>query len=394
MPLAEIGVKELHFKLTVVTPVHIGSGETLNPWELAKANQVENQYWLVDLDRWLGEYQGEGLFLPGQREINQALSNRLLAGQTTPPAEVCRGVVFAPTAQGPHNGLPNALGRGLVRATQRELDGGLRIPGSSLKGVIATAWARKRLKAWRQENPNVDGTQRDPAQAWQTYQIAGLGSFDTNPLSCIRVPDLVLPECPSHLLEAHRAYASGLFNSGDTGNARRNYPVNRGWVEAIAPGATVTFSIQVLERTWQRRQRESGLHGWGEAGRSPSEQILEALQEYGQFMSNATANAVGNIQGSNLPAFPKEGIRLPLGGKTHNFTKTVLPNRVSGWGENVLNRADGANAQAAKADPWSVGRHTLVLVRRSPVKLPIPFPNVDTPTAFPLGWISLEPLPG
>jgi hypothetical protein len=376
--------KRLVLKLRTLTPVHIGSGQYLTlPDLVARPNSAGgHEYTLVNLEAWMSH---PSFPKKGPQESVENFFMRIHK-EGKPPEEFCWDVIRVPDSAvaNNQNDFIDALrkaGQSGVSATQREADGRLRIPGSSIKGMLVTAWLRAGY-------PNE--------------------RFDRSPFSCVKVADVIFKRSKnrkSEILELHRIYFGEQIQNpwrGDNAGAGRG-PINRGWRECIPANAVVDVVITVDERRWDtlRKTIYRGVPAF--SGKPLTDLLLQTLASYSgdAIKQEGVCGSMSKVlrevaekteqenrgdmyplflldQGSIQETLPRDSAKefwVPIGYGTHNFTKTQA-------NENPL----GIPSSARRRAP----RHTAVVTRRAPSLHDAFDDDAFVPPHVPPGWIQLE----
>ncbi|MEA3465351.1 MAG: type III-A CRISPR-associated RAMP protein Csm5, partial [Thermodesulfobacteriota bacterium] len=167
-----------YIRLEILTPVHIGSGDTSDPLDYVVATQDGQDYFCqIDLDAWLEDY-------PDQEALSKVLDNGKLPAIRKFIADKLDVDIYARSSSkiiSPeiakkyrhHIADLNSPNQLLIEpALKNPLTGGLLIPGSSIKGAMRTA-----VIDWCDQNWKLNlRDSRNPRDYNQTLERA-LGSI-------------------------------------------------------------------------------------------------------------------------------------------------------------------------------------------------------------------------
>lgn len=361
---------KMRFVIDTLTPVHIGSGDAYSPLDVVALSRDPSglvKCAIVDVERWLSLPDKWPKATPYQNLCKQFAK----PGTIAVPDEVIRGysrAIVRRNQQGSINDLFQCLSRGpgVVAAHQREHDGCLRIPGSSLKGLLMTAWAR------------ATKSSRFPP-------------FSDSPGACLRVADVILGTKNSDFIEAHRCYFPSRPDSSHGGGwekADNKHPCpNAGWKETIPCRTKGIVEVLVDDFRFDALRRRLPAEGaFNLLGCSSfSEALVEALAIHSSSVRQQFAKLATGIERSRPLGFDKDwpiategiddlGYPLPLGFGTYDFSKTA----------NEVNPL-GIPTGAQRPTP----RHTAILSRQTPSHSDLhDGPEIADPVY--MGWVALR----
>lgn len=192
-----------YIRLEVLTPVHIGSGDTSDPLDyVIDAKDGIDYFCQIDLEAWLEDY-------PEQEELTKILDRGNLAVIRKYIAEHLDADIYTRNrarilsadiakkyqAHIANTGSPNQL---LIDpALKNPLTGGLLIPGSSLKGAIRTAVIDFLDQQWNLSLKNT----RNPREYTQVLERA-LGTISDNAFKQLKVGDFEATNSASAVVTA------------------------------------------------------------------------------------------------------------------------------------------------------------------------------------------------
>ncbi len=377
-------LKRTLYRVTVLSPVHVGAGQELTAHDVAL---FEGQLWRFDVDRVVER-------LAGDRRLTDRYATEGAAALSAWPPEVRRACARYVHPWGPGEAPPR------VRAHIADLLGRPYVPGSSLKGALRTALLRQAIEradehvraGYRKTVPSGG----KPQGAGQSLERAVLGRDPNHDvLRALRVED-GSPVPVNRLRVAEIKVAVREPNGSLTWFVRPRQHVDEPdkatsiWAEAIIPRTTFTVGITLDEYLVRGstltgeaapgnppeelgfRARRHVLARWALACRRDAYQVAKGEYEW--------AKACGFKKLANFYAWLSREInRCPAGA----FLLCV------GWG----------TGWRAKSVAEALGKELVAQIRRSfrLGKGPI-FPKTrrivfeQGEPALPLGWLRLEPV--
>lgn len=194
----------LPFRLEVLTPVHIGSGDTLSPLEyVLRQHEDAWRLYRLDMRAWFAEYGQDSAVRGAVESTDLKRIQRVVNEKTGSRAEDAeRFALFScriPDASLAEETLQNALDRqsgkkGEVSAILRNpADGSVCLPGSSLKGALSTP-----LINWRDQEQSGSKQGDCLKGASNPYEYRKLmeqmfGDIRSHAMQALKVADLVAP---------------------------------------------------------------------------------------------------------------------------------------------------------------------------------------------------------
>lgn len=193
----------LPFRLEMLTPVHIGSGDTLSPLEyVLRQHEDEWRLYRLDMRAWFAEYGQDSAVRGAVESTDLKRIQRVVNEKTGPLAEdaerfalfSCR-IPDASLAETLQNALDRQSGKkGEVSAILRNpADGSVCLPGSSLKGALSTP-----LINWRDQEQSGSKQGDCLKGASNPYEYRKLmeqmfGDIRSHAMQALKVADLVAP---------------------------------------------------------------------------------------------------------------------------------------------------------------------------------------------------------
>lgn len=199
------------FRLEVLTPVHIGSGDTLAPLEYVLRQREDSwRLYRLDMRSWFEEYGQDSVVRDAVESTDLKRIQSIVDKKTGPKAEDAeRFALFScsiPDASLVKT-LQDALDRqsgkkGEVSAMLRNpADGSVCLPGSSLKGALSTP-----LINWRDREQSVDklggylseaftqnGRPQDQQPEYRNRMEQIFGDIREHAMQALKVSDLLVP---------------------------------------------------------------------------------------------------------------------------------------------------------------------------------------------------------
>ena len=192
-----------YIRLEILTPVHIGSGDTSDPLDYVITSKEGNDYFCqIDLDAWLEDY-------PEQDELNKVLDGgklsvirKFIADNLDADIYIrSSSKIISPEIAKKYRqnianlNSPNQL---LIDpALRNPLTGGLLVPGSSIKGAMRTA-----VIDWCDQNWNLNLiNSRNPRDYTQILENA-LGSIRDSAFKQLKIGDFEAVNSASAIVTA------------------------------------------------------------------------------------------------------------------------------------------------------------------------------------------------
>lgn len=193
----------LPFRLEMLTPVHIGSGDTLSPLEyVLRQHEDAWRLYRLDMRAWFAEYGQDSPVRGAVESTDLKRIQRVVNEKTGPRAEdaerfalfSCR-IPDTSLAETLQNALDRQSGKkGEVSAILRNpADGSVCLPGSSLKGALSTP-----LINWRDQEQSGSKQGDCLKGASNPYEYRKLmeqmfGDIRSHAMQALKVADLVAP---------------------------------------------------------------------------------------------------------------------------------------------------------------------------------------------------------
>lgn len=175
-----------HYKMTIqiLSPVHIGSGQDIDPLEYVVKDGI---FYRLDLPRFLGQMDGamRAEFNRKAAEPNPVVLRDFIHRHAAPQKHACftadGGAFEAKYQQNLKN--PNTKLE-ITLMTRTAGNWQAYIPGSSIKGAIRTAVVSELAKSKRPQNLNPRFFEKD---------VLGYGDAKQDPFRCVKLSDAPLP---------------------------------------------------------------------------------------------------------------------------------------------------------------------------------------------------------
>ena len=188
----------LPFRLEVLTPVHIGSGDVLSPLEyvIRKKNGKARLY-RIDLQSWLmrhgSEQSVQNIIATGdisriRRMLDEKVDEAAYAVSSSPIPDLSLAEDLGQALGG---ALPKSKTGDVAAALRNPLDNSLYIPGSSLKGAMNTP-----LINWLDKLGHTslkDAFLADPKRGMQDRLREMFGSISEHAMQALKVSDVAAP---------------------------------------------------------------------------------------------------------------------------------------------------------------------------------------------------------
>ncbi|HDS85031.1 MAG TPA: hypothetical protein ENN97_07555 [Phycisphaerales bacterium] len=184
-----------HYKMTIqiLSPVHIGSGQDIDPLEYVVKGGV---FYRLDLPKFLSQMDGalRAEFNRKAADPNPIVLRDFIHRHADPQKNACftaDGGAFEATYQ---QNLKNPNTRlEITLMTRTPGNWQAYIPGSSIKGAIRTAVVSKLANDKPLRNPNPKFFEKD---------VLGFGDAKQDPFRCVRISDAPLPEAATFIDKA------------------------------------------------------------------------------------------------------------------------------------------------------------------------------------------------
>jgi len=362
-------------RVTVLSPLHIGSGrDLLNEYDYAIH---QGQTWRIN----------EDALLEAQDVDDPALADRLAE---TPPAQLLnRPADFRPDSSFFRyviKGTPRATGPGAqVREQLKDVYDRPYLPGTSLKGALRTAiaWVAWEKLGLRPERAHLDRS-RQFAARWYEQEIFSEHSSrapNKDTLRALQVGDSTPVGVDRLMIVNVRVLNRG----GALGS-----PIE---VEALRPDTILELPIKLdlaLFSEWAKA-KDLDLHG-----ETVLRDLPAAVQRYSSTRMAKEADWLGRISGADrVAAFYREigkarfgsaAFVMQLGWGTGWEAKTLGSHLQADphFMEGLIDDYRLARGKRKPGDPFPKSRRVLVQVQRSPDGR-----IVETPR-LPLGWVLVE----
>lgn len=183
----------LPFRLEVLTPVHIGSGDALSPLEyVIREKNGKARLYRIDLQSWLmrhgSEQSVQNIIATGdisriRRMLDEKVDETVYAVSSSPIPDVSLADELRQAFGG---ALPKSKTGDVAAALRNPLDGSLYIPGSSLKGALSTP-----LINWLDGLLNKMG--RPPLRDDPDKLKTMFGSISEHAMQALKVSDVAAP---------------------------------------------------------------------------------------------------------------------------------------------------------------------------------------------------------
>lgn len=364
-----------HTRVTVLSPLHIGSGrDLLNEYDYAIH---QGQTWRIN----------EDTLLEAQDVDDPALADRLAE---MPPAQLLnKPDDFRPDSRFFRyviKGTPRATGKGAqVREQLKDVHDQPYLPGTSLKGALRTAiaWVAWEKLGLRPERANL-GRNRQFAAQWYEQEVFSEHSGQApnkDTLRALQVGDSA-PVAADRLMIVNVR----VLNRGGTLGS----PIE---VEALRPETVFELPIKLDLALFSEWARSKGLN-------LPGETVLRdlpaAVQRHTSARLDKEADWLGRIPGAGKAAAFYQDMRqarlgsaaflIQLGWGTGWEGKTFGSHlqRDANFMENLINDYRLARGQRKPGDPFPKSRRVLMQVQRDPSG------RVNEIPHSPLGWVLVE----
>lgn len=364
-----------HAKITVLSPLHIGSGrDLLNDYDYAI---YQGQTWRIN----------EDTLLEAQNVDDPALADRLAE---TPPAQLLnKPADFHPGSRFFRyviKGTPRATGTGAqVREQLKDVYARPYLPGTSLKGALRTAiaWVAWEKLGLRPERANL-GRDRQFAAQWYEQEIFSEHSGkapNRDTLRALQVGDSAPVGAEQLMIVNVR-----VINRGGTLGS----PIE---VEALRPETIFELPIKLDLALFSEWARSKGLNLQGE---TVLKDLPAVVQRHTSARLDKEADWLGRIPGADkVAAFYRDMRQARLGnaaflmqlgwgtgweGKT--FGSHLQQNR--DFMEKLINDYRLARGQRKPGDPFPKSRRVLVQVQRAQSGSVAEIPH------SPLGWVLVQ----
>lgn len=360
-------VRSVTWRISALTPVHIGTGtELVQGFDF---EVVDGETVVLDQDRiW------ETALLPAEEEggLNLQLLRR-------PPAELVRSEDLKPGSDLVRYRMPGRPHGERIREQIKDAFGRPYIPGSSLKGAIRTAllWAMVKEGRARVELDRL-GDRREWAA--QPLERAAFGrDFNHDLLRALRIGDSTPVRADPPLMLVN-AYAFSGKTSG--------IPIN---VEAIPPDAVAEVSVTVEEylftpdaeqvlrfgrwRKWLTEELPTVIRRWAEARIGEEIEFLQARrwdQPLGFYRDLA----------GFIPRLPAHMFLIQVGWGTGWGGKTVGPALDPAMRDHLVGRYRLSRGKRRPGDPFPVSRRMWGKAQGGTLQ-----------PLRPLGWLLVETQP-
>ncbi|MFK5926405.1 MAG: type III-A CRISPR-associated RAMP protein Csm5 [Desulfuromusa sp.] len=192
-----------YIRLEILTPVHIGSGDTSDPLDYVIATQNGEDYFCqIDLDAWLEDY-------PEQEELNKMLDGGKLPVIRKFIADNLDADIYAKSRSKvisaeigkkykQHIADLNSPNQLLIDpALKNPLTGGLLIPGSSIKGAMRTA-----VIDWCDQNWNLNLKNNRNSREYMQILEQALGSIRESAFKQLKIGDFEAVNSASAIVTA------------------------------------------------------------------------------------------------------------------------------------------------------------------------------------------------
>ncbi len=355
--MAEI-LRTYRWTLTLLTPLHIGSGDSL--WEDFDFVTVGNETIVLNKEKvW------QAALFDEQHALNRTLLHQP-PGDLVAPQDLGAGSPFVRYRM---QGTPHGAE---VRAQLKDVHGRPYLPGSTLKGALRTVmlWEKVRTK---QVKVQPDTLGRNRKYAAQSLEKAAFGRDPQHDLlRTIRVTDS--PGVSQESLRLVRAYA---FGSGQGADATQ-IPIN---VEAVVDGTTFTTEVTVDRYALQQLMGDPDIDLAGklpEIARGWAKAQLEREAEIYRSRGWQVPRRVNHILQQTLEA-RKDIFLLQLGWGTGWTTKTIGPLLSKSLQDQIVGRYGLSRGKHRPGDAFPKSR------RMSGE----PGPQGPRP-ALPFGWVLVK----
>lgn len=187
--------KQYEVSFHILTPVHIGSGDEIDPFSYVIR---DGQLHIINLIDWIADYpEKEELLSLMEKDSFSAIRTFIAKNYTTGSYDKISIPVDSSKLFEDYDKavkLQNAANQVLVNSmTRNEVDGYAYIPGSSIKGAIRTAIANRFAK--QAGIKSADGQRRN----WETKIF---GQIKDDPLRYLKLSDIPLKEHGTCIVEA------------------------------------------------------------------------------------------------------------------------------------------------------------------------------------------------
>ena len=317
------------YQLQTVTPVHIGSGETLNHIDGCYTN---GRWYHIDLDKVLAHPSTDLNALTSDMTQRGFRWERYLRQHNTDLSEL--SAYNLPCPQSPEEVE--------IREAIKTVGSRPYIPGSTLKGAIRTALLEEilsesddvyseslsQLKTLINQGPRGNPRREQPARRIESLAFGkdpnrdlfrALQVSDTQPLD-------------SNSLEIGMAWTVTLNQNDQLVQKRDRGQAYKNFVQQIQAGQCLTFTIKIDELLFREREKtqldfselqEKTLRDIAEVCRSATNELMQSEQEFFDYYNlSEIANAYDKLIGLNN-TLPEGAFLLQIGWGTGYHANTV-----------------------------------------------------------------------
>ncbi|MYC75262.1 type III-A CRISPR-associated RAMP protein Csm5 [Candidatus Poribacteria bacterium] len=317
------------YQLQTLTPVHIGSGETLSHIDGCYAN---GRWYRIDLDKVLAHPSTDLNALTSEMAQRNFRWERYLRQHGSDLSELSAYSLLCPQS-------PEEVE---IREAIKTVHNQPYIPGSTLKGAIRTALlgeilsesddvyreSLSQLETLIDQGPRGNPRREQPARRIESLAFGGDPNRDL--LRALHVSDTMPLDSDS--LEIGMAWTvtlnpnDQLVQKIDSGREYKNF------VQQIQAGQHLTFTLKIDELLFREREKtrlgfselqEKTLHDIAEACRSATDDLLQSEQDFfGYYHLSEIANVYDRLIGLNN-TLPEGAFLLQIGWGTGYHSNTV-----------------------------------------------------------------------
>lgn len=384
------------YQLQTLTPVHIGSGETLNQIDGCYA---DGRWYHIDLERVLAHPSTDLNALTSEMSQRQFRWQRYLSHRNIEPSEVSDYSLLCP--QSPENVE--------IREAIKTVGNRPYIPGSSLKGALRTALlgeilsvnddvyqkSRAHIETLIDQGPRENPRREKPAQHIEQLALGKDPNHDL--LRALQVSDT--QPVDSDALEIGLAWTVTLNQDNQLVQKIDRRQEYKHFVQQFQAQQRLTFTLKIDDFLFRDREKarlgytasqKEMLRDIAEVCRSDADALLQQeLAFYDKYKLSEIANIYEKLIRINSNRLAEGAFLLQIGWGTgyraNTVTSTMTMDANSGEDENLLMdlrerfRLGQSRSQRDSYDPRAFPKTRRILYRgRNPI--------------CPLGWVKVSPI--